>query len=149
MTPHADPVSTRAVTFLAERFASGLIHPGTETQKPFAIPLPGLRAIGIPPEMAQQFASDADMPSTDTPRLVGEAVVHTMTTEGGFTIVDTAELDELRKQAADAPDGTRVVELVCNCHGKPVFELTVDKHDKRQVNVKHLAMALEQHEAAG
>lgn len=140
-------MTRRAVTFLAERFASGLVHPGTDTQKPFAIPLPGLRTAGIPEEMAAEFAADANLPTTDTPKLIGEAVVHTMETDGGFRIVDTAELEELQRQAADAPDGARIVTLKCTCHNKPVLELTVDKSDEKQVNVKHLQLALEQHEA--
>lgn len=136
----------RAVTFLAERLPHGLQHPGDETHKPFVIPLP-IGSSGIPPELADHFAAAAGMPSSDVPKLVGEALVSMLETDGEFTILDNTELAELRQAAADAPDGTRIVTLKCTCHNHPVIELTVDKSDEKRVNVKHLVLALEHHEA--
>ncbi|EUA18456.1 putative gp80 [Mycobacterium xenopi 3993] len=89
---------------IAQRLPEGLLHPGdpNANQPAKLIPLPGLRSTGIPPEMAKQFAAQAGLPSHDVPKLIGEAIVYLLETEG-FAIIPSTELEQLRTQAADAP----------------------------------------------
>lgn len=138
----------RIATLIAERIPHGLQHPGDPTadQPPFAIPLPGLRATGIPPELAARFAADAGLPSTDTPRLIGEALVHMIEADGDSTIIANAELAALRTQAADAPEGIRIITVYDRAdQSTPLFELTIGKTDRavidRQALVRSLAGA--------
>jgi len=49
-------------------------------------------------------------------------------TNGGFTIIPTSELAQLRQDAADAPDGTRIISVHCHCdvqRTNPLLHLTV------------------------
>lgn len=144
-------MNSRAVTFLAERFASGLIHPGNAQQKPFAV-LPGLREAGMSEEMKQQFAADAKLPSVDTGKLFGEAVVHSLTTDGGFTIIDTAkreaelaELERLRELVDGGPGKAKVYDWPCDCHGKTWLQVTLGKDGLLPANLRLIAKAVEHH----
>jgi hypothetical protein len=139
-----------AATLIAERLPHGLPHPGDPqaNQKPFTIPLPGLRPTGIPPDMAAHFANQAGLPSADVPKLIGQAIVNLLETDGGYTILANTELAQLRQDAADAPDGTRIITLRCTCHNRDIFQLTIGKSDHVRIDPKQLARALEQHQAA-
>lgn len=126
-----------AVDLLAAKLPAGLTHPGdpSKGQQAKAIPLPGLSNTGIPPDMAKAFADEAGLPGTDTARLLAEAIVHTLT-EAGLTIVADDDLEALRAQAADAPDGTRVIAVHTACDRaktRPILELTVTKTTDRAV----------------
>lgn len=141
----------QAAEFLASRLPNGLQHPGDEAngQKPFTVNLPGLMSTGLPPEMEQQFAADAGLPSTDTPKLVAEATIHTLE-QAGYTVIRTSELEQLRTEAADAPDGTRIITAYCRCdHGKknPLLSLTVGKTDDVTIYAPPLLKALKQRAA--
>lgn len=140
--------NARAATLIAERLPTGIPHPGADGQKPFMVTLPGLRSTGIPPEMAAQFAQAAGLPHTDTPKLVAEAVVNLLETDGQMTIIDNADLAQLRQDAADAPDGTRIMTLRCTCHGREVFQLVIGKGDRATIDPGLLARAVEMHEAS-
>jgi hypothetical protein len=126
-------VPNSAAVQLIARALPALVHPGDETRKPFAIPLLGLRSAGVPPDMAKSFADQAGLPTSDAPKLIAEAVVHLLETDGNFTIIDTTELQDLRIQAADAPDGIRTVTVHCRCdrpRTDPLLVLTVGKTDQ-------------------
>lgn len=136
----------RIATLIAERLQhSGLPHPGNReaNQKPFTIPLPGLRRAGIPPEMAAQFAAEAGLPHTDTPKLVGEAIVNLLETDGAITLIDNDELAQLRQDAADAPDGVRVIKVYDRANrNEPLFHLTVGKTDSVTIDGRAILQAL-------
>lgn len=122
-----------AIALLAKRLPDGLLHPGDDHSPPFAIPLPGLNASVIPQDMADQFSADAGIPKGNTAQLVAEAAVHTLEAEGDFEIITKAELAALRQQAADAPDGRRVVKVYCQCDSgrvDPLLTLAVGKSDE-------------------
>lgn len=126
-----------AVDLLAAKLPAGLTHPGdpAKGQPAQALPLPGLSNTGIPPDMAKAFADEAGLPGTDTARLLAEAIIHTLT-EAGLTIVADDDLEALRAQAADAPDGTRVIAVHTACDRaktRPILELTVTKTTDRAV----------------
>lgn len=144
LTPNA-----RAVQLVTERLTHGLQHPGNPAanQKPFTIPLPGLRTTGIPPGMAQQFAATAGLPTADVPKLIAEAIVHQIETEldGGSEIISKTDLAALRRQAADAPDGTRIITLRCTCHHQDLMQVVIGKDDHVRINPDHLARALQHH----
>lgn len=130
-----------AVELLASRLAAGLVHPGDpdNDQAPVALPLPGLSSTGIPPEMAEHFAAEAGLPHNDAPRLLAEAIVALLETElaGGSTIVADAELAALRIAAAQAPEGTRIVGVHCNCDNtlaNPLMQIAVGNTDRVMVN---------------
>lgn len=138
-----------AVELLAARLASGLVHPGDPDHErpPVALSLPGLSSTGIPPEMAEHFATEAGLPHNDAPRLLAEAIVTLLETElaGGSTIIADADLAALRRDAADAPTGKRMIAVHCNCDNtltSPLLELTVSNSDRVIVNGGRLLRAL-------
>jgi hypothetical protein len=138
---------TSIAALLAARLPAGLIHPGNPdaNQPAQAIPMPGLSRTGIPPEMARQFASDAGLPSSDVTKLLAEAIVHLIETEGASTIIANTELDALRQAAAAAPEGTRAISVHCHCdntRSMPLLMLTVGKGDHVSVNGGPLLRAL-------
>lgn len=130
-----------AVELLANRLASGLVHPGDPDtgQPPVSLPLPGLSTTGIPPEMAQAFAAEAGLPHNDAPRLLAEAIVALLETDlaGGSTIIADADLDALRAAAAEPPGGVRVIGVHCACDitmSKPLMNVVVGNTDHVVVN---------------
>lgn len=124
---------TPIVQLLADRFTSGIAHPG-EDGKATLLNLP-IRNSAIPPEMSEHFAQSANLPHADLPKLLAEAVVHTLKTEGKYAIIPQAQLDELQARADGGPDGTRVIEVYESSAAKqPVFTLRVEPHTDR-VNV--------------
>jgi hypothetical protein len=104
-----------AVDLIAARLATGLIHPGDPDtgRPPTPILLPGLSTTGIPPEMAEDFAQIAGLPTNDAPKLLAEAIVALIETElaGGSTIVTDADLAALQQAAATAPTGARILSV--------------------------------------
>ena len=123
----------RITTFLAERLAAGLWHPGdpAKDQKPKLIPLPGLASSGIPPEMAEQFAQEAGLPSANVAQLVAEAIVNVIETDGETEMVPRAELQQLRAQAATFaanPPAGQMVTVCCHCSpAEPLAELSLGR----------------------
>lgn len=138
-----------AVTLLTKRLVAGVVHPGSaeKNMPPTPIPLPGLSSAGIPPEMAKEFADEAGLPSSDAPKLLAEAIVHLIESEcdGGSTIIPNTELAALRKAAADAPDGTRIISLHCACDRTmtdPLLEFALGKDDRVVRDGKAILKAL-------
>ncbi|QNO12414.1 hypothetical protein I5H85_gp102 [Mycobacterium phage Royals2015] len=102
-----------------------LTHPGDDNNKPFPILLPGLRAISVPPELAGQFAEEAGLPHLDTPRLIAEALEAAINTK--YVVLTRVEVEQMRKQAADAPTGHRVINIRTTPTTPPVLSITIDK----------------------
>ncbi len=93
-----------------------LIHPGDGNSGPIVLPVSTFRTAGIPPEMAEQFAREAGYPTADIPKLVGEAIVHLIETQGDSEIISRGELAQLRAAAkANEPLKDRPVEVHCHC----------------------------------
>lgn len=136
-----------AVDLIASRLPTGLPHPGDPTQNtpPKLLPLPGLKSSGIPPEMAEHFAAQAGFPTADAPKLIAEAILNLLETDGGFTIIPTEDLNALHTQAADAPDGTRIITVHCPTHNTALLELTINKTDQTTIPCHLLATAIEAH----
>lgn len=105
--------------------AGALYHPGDEQTPSRPIPIPGFRATGMSDEQAAELIGQAA-------KLWGEALAHFVETQGK-TIINTAELNQLRAEAADAPDGTRIIGIVTTPTGQPVLELPVKKTDDRVI----------------
>lgn len=100
---------------IAEKLPT-LTHPGDGSGGAIALPMPMLRASGIPPEMAERFAAEAGYPNADITELIGEAIVALIEGEGQSTIVANAELTEMRAaQRAAEPLRHRQVAVSCNC----------------------------------
>lgn len=56
---------------------NGLTHPG-DGNGPRHLALPMINNRTLPAEVAEQFAKDADLPHADIPRLIAEALTHTI-----------------------------------------------------------------------
>ncbi|GJJ22297.1 hypothetical protein [Mycolicibacterium mageritense] len=107
----------------ARAFTAGaLFHPGDENAPSRVLPVPGFRSAGMSDQQAEELIGQ-------TAKLWGEALAHYVHTNGK-TIIDTTELQQLRQDAADAPDGVRVIRIhQNNLNGPVVLELTIDKSD--------------------
>ena len=111
------------VTTPAQAIANALptlSHPGDDTTPPMALPTP-FRATGMPDEQAAEFIGA-------TTRLWAEAIVHVL--EGEFEIIRKTDAAQLRQDAAEAPDGTRIVNLHIGAESNPaVLQLVIGKTD--------------------
>jgi hypothetical protein len=120
-----------AVTLIAARLPNGLVHPGDGDKQPAKlIPLPGLSNLGLPQGMAEHFAKEAGMPSSDVPQRIAEAIVHTLETDGDLELVPRAELEQLRAQAATLDDvnpNAPVVIVRCGCNTEPILQLSIGR----------------------
>ena len=97
----------------------GLIHPGDENKQPSPIVLPIFRTAGMPPEMKKLV--------DETSKLLGEAIVHLIETEGGCELVDRDAVTAMRDSAAP----TRVIGVHCRCDKtNPLFILTVGEDSR-------------------
>lgn len=125
--------NNRIATLLTERLPGGLWHPGDPAadQQPKLIPLPGLASSGIPPEMAEQFAQEAGLPSANVAQLVAEAIVNVIETDGASEIVPRVELEQLRARAAELeanPPAGQMVTVCCHCSpAEPLAELSLGR----------------------
>jgi hypothetical protein len=115
-------VNQAAVDLVARTLPHGLPHAGDDNTPPRLIPLPGFRTTGMTDEQALEFVGQSA-------KLVAEALVNLIETEN--EIVPKADIAQLRQDAADAPDGTRIVNLVTGPTSDPVLVLTVDKSSDR------------------
>lgn len=77
---------------IADRLAKGLFHPGDpETeQAPMTIRLPMFRTVAAPPEVTRQV----DL----TVKLIAEAIVHLIETDGQSDIVPRAQIEQQETQ---------------------------------------------------
>lgn len=110
---------------LIARSLPELTHPGDGKAGPIVLPLPMFRTAALPPEMAQQFAKDAGLPSPDIAKLVAEAIVHLIESDNK-TIVDNAELTQLRADAAAGIERHRQPQVRCSACQQPLFRINVD-----------------------
>ncbi len=117
-----------AVSELIASRLSTLVHPGDEKTKPFAIPLPMFAsAAALPPEMAAQFATEAELPTPDIAKLVGEAIAHLLEDEGGVELSLTrTEVEKLRADATVNVEKHRQPKVSCRTCGNPLFRINVD-----------------------
>lgn len=124
---------------IAAHLAQGLVHPGDG--KPIALPLPMFQTSAIPPEMAEEFANQAGLPTADITKLTAEAIVHLLESNG-LAIIDQAELDQLRTDAQEVTARHRQPRITCTC-GQFLFSLNVDT-EKPTINGPKLIKALGQ-----
>jgi hypothetical protein len=121
-----------AVALIAERLPNGLVHPGDgDTQPAKPIPMPWLGNLGLPAGQSEQFAREAGMPANDAPKVLAEAIVHLLESDGGFDIVPRTEIAQLRGEAATLDDlnpSAPVVAIHCRCNAQePVLSLSVGR----------------------
>lgn len=132
---------------VAHALAEGaLVHPGTDQTGPIPLPLPMFRTTGMPTEQANHFAQQAGLPHGDIATLVGEALVHTIETDGDHELISKTELAQLRAIAANTkPQRYRQPHFHCNC-GSPLFKTNItDLHtDQPKLNGPALFAALAQ-----
>lgn len=137
-----------AAELLASRLPEGLDHPGdTAADRPaFKVQMPGMRSTGMPNEMQAEFAQEAGLPSNDAPLIFGVAIVNTLE-QAGYTITRTAELDELKAEAAEAPSKARIVKVfdrTDSTRKQPLLELTVTNRDFVTIDTRLLRQVLNQ-----
>ncbi|OFB37961.1 hypothetical protein BA059_16830 [Mycolicibacterium sp. (ex Dasyatis americana)] len=114
------------IDLLTQTFKAGsLPHPGDENRPPYAIPMPGFRGTGMSDEQAQEMIGMAA-------KNWAEALDHVVDV-AGKTVIDKAELAQLRAEAADAPDGTRIIQVTTTPTSEPVLELPVKKTSDRVI----------------
>jgi hypothetical protein len=117
---------------IAERLPNGLVHPGDGDKQPAKpIPMPWLGNLGLPPGQSEQFSREAGMPTNDAPKVLAEAIVHLLETDGGFAIVPRTEIAQLRAQAATLDDlnpSAPLVAIHCRCNPtEPVLSLALGR----------------------
>lgn len=119
---------------LIARKLPDLTHPG-DGSGPIMLPVSTFRNAGIPPEMAEQFAREAGYPSADITKLIGEALVHLIETDGDSEIVRRSELADMRKATETAePQRNRQVQIHCHC-GTPLFRVNIRNFDSDKPSV--------------
>lgn len=118
---------------LTRTFAAGALpHPGDEKSGPRTIPLPGFRATGMPEAQAEEMIGQAA-------KMWAEAIAYAIDAE--FDVLTKADAAQLRQDAADAPDGTRIVTLYDQRDHQrttPLWVLTVGKTDDVSIDVRQL-----------
>lgn len=122
---------------IAQHLAKGLVHPGDG--KPFALPLPMFQTTALPPEMAEEFADQAGLPTANIPQLTAEAIVHLLE-QNGYTILDSTEFEQLVLDATEITGRHRQPRITCTC-GQFLFSLNIDT-EKPTVNGPKLITAL-------
>lgn len=90
---------------IAKRLATGLVHPGNPdaNQPPMPIMLPVFRTAGMPTEMVEL--------AEKTAKLIGEAIIALIETEGATKLVPKAELEEWRGTLTSSD----TVTVHCHC----------------------------------
>lgn len=117
-------MSQAVIDFIAQKLRTGLCHPGDSNTPSRIVPLPGFRNTGMSDEQAEEFIGQAA-------KVVAEALFHEIDSFGAAIGITKAEVEQLRQDAADAPDGTRVVTLHCgNVNSPALLQLTVGKTDQ-------------------
>lgn len=104
---------------IAEALRNGIMHPGDPDNniEPRPIVLPFKARPGMPKEMTDLLG--------ETTKLLSEAIVHLIETEGNAELVDRTELRELRFAGSDG-SLDRTIPVYCRCNQKvPLVVLTV------------------------
>jgi hypothetical protein len=109
------------ITDLLTQALPGLTHPGVDGQGSIQLPVAAFRAAAtLPPQVAEQFAADAALPTANIAQLFAEAIIHLIEQGGDSEIVPRAELNALRANSTTiAP--TRQVEFHCLACGTMLF----------------------------
>lgn len=104
----------------------GLTHPGYG-EGSIHLPVAAFRAAqSLPPDVAEEFAAEAGLPSADLPTLFAEAIVATLEASG-YDIVTQTELANLR--ATTTPrQSLRQIDVHCYC-GAELFGAQVRDAD--------------------
>lgn len=121
------------VDLLTRTFASGALpHPGDTNSGPRTIPIPGFRTTGMPDDQAEEMVGQAA-------KLWAEALESVIATE--FVALTKADAAQLRQDAAEAPDGTRIVTLwdrADHQRTNPLLVLTVGKTNDVTIDARLL-----------
>lgn len=124
------------ITALIAEALPNLTHPGTGSG-PILLPIPALRSTAnLPPEVAEEFAAEAGLPSSDMPRLVAEAIVALI--EDQHEIVPRSQLDTLRRSATPV-EPLRQVDVHCHC-GARLFGVQIKDGDTNSPKVNGAAL---------
>jgi hypothetical protein len=123
-----------AVTLLANALESGALeHPGDDNTPPRPIILSGFRNTGMDDQQAKDFKGAAA-------QLQAEAIVHLFEQAGIDLTLTRAEVQQLRAQAAEVPDGRRIIHVHPDNEQNPaVLQLTVTK-DSDHVTIPSRAL---------
>ncbi|WP_232784693.1 hypothetical protein [Mycobacteroides chelonae] len=121
------------VELLTRTFAAGALpHPGTGNGQPQVIPIPGFRSAGMSDDQAQAMIGEAS-------KTWAEALDYVIGTE--FEVLTKADAAQLRQDAAEAPDGTRIITLYDQRDHQrktPLWVLTIGKTDDVTIDVRQL-----------
>lgn len=121
------------IDLLTRTFAAGALqHPGDENSGPRVIPIPGFRSTGMPDDQAQEMIGHAA-------KLWAEALESAIDAE--FDVMTKADAAQLRQDAAEAPDGTRILtlfDLRDHHRNTPLLVLTVGKTDEVMIDARQL-----------
>ena len=132
-------MNRRIVNLIAEALPAGLTHPGDDHNPPALIPLPGFRATGMTDDQAAEFIGS-------TAKLLAEALVTLI--EQDHEILARADVTQLRQDAAEAPDGIRVITVHEGTPlGPELMQLTIDKTDHATIPTAVMRMLAKRFEA--
>lgn len=128
---------------LAEQAAphlATLVHPGDSDVPPFPMSLPMFQPAVLPEGMASEEAEELGLPSSDFGKLFLQALFHMLSTELGVTMVNAAELADLRTAAAAQEHRrTQQINLHCDC-GTKLARLAVRDFDTDNPHVNGPAL---------
>lgn len=125
-------VNRAVVDLIARALPQGLFHPGDDQTPSRVVPLPGFRTTGMGDEQAEEMIGAAA-------KVFAEAITHLI--EQDYELMPKADAAQLRQDAADAPDGTRVITLFDRADHKretPLLVLTVGKTDDVTIDKRQL-----------
>ncbi|QSM03922.1 hypothetical protein PROPHIGD91-2_69 [Mycobacterium phage prophiGD91-2] len=110
------------IDLLVRQFSRGVLpHPGDENTPSHLIPLPGFRGAGMSDEQTQEMIGSAA-------KEWAEAIESIIS--GEFDCLTKADAAQLRQDAADAPDGTRIITVYRQSDHQrqsPLLQLTLGK----------------------
>lgn len=113
---------------IARKLAEGsLVHPGNPVIKrePFAVPLPLFRNTAALPQEHRDLQNA-------TAKILAEAIVAAIETDGDSTIIDNTELDRLQLVDAGPPTEALKLPVLCRTCNHQLMLLTVG-NDRRAV----------------
>jgi len=134
----------RIAQLISDRLVTGLTHPGDpETgAKPTQIALP-FQTTGQPEEMVNLIVG--------TTKLLGEALVHLIETEGGVELVDREEAKQMRIAVGQGPETPLATPVHCRCDADkvdPLMFLTITDPERIVIDGPTLIRGLSQREVA-
>lgn len=110
------------VDLLTHTFSKGVLaHPGNDNAPSYLIPIPGFRSAGMSDEQAEKMIGAAA-------KEWAEALASTI--QGKFECLTKADAAQLRQDAAEAPDGTRIITVYGQSdhqHQSPLWQFTLGK----------------------